>query len=192
MPPSPLVLAFGDSLVAGYGLAKADGFAAQLERRLRPDHPAIAVVNAGVSGDTTADALRRLPRVLSALEARPDLAIVQLGPNDVLRRLSPASTRANLEAILLEFARCGVATILTTVDPPAFLLDRAGGYAGIQQEVAARHGATTVRFFPPGILGRADMVLADRVHPNAAAIAAVVEGMLPAVRRALAGASATG
>lgn len=185
----PLVLAFGDSLVAGYGLPVADGFAAQLERALRIGYAAARVVNAGVSGDTSADALRRLPRVLSGLSGRPDLAIVQIGPNDVLRRLPPGQTRSNLAAILVELGRCGVPVLLTTVAPPAFLQGRADAYIGIHEELAARHGAAVQPFFPAGVLGRADMVIADRVHPNGAAIARVVEALLPAVERVVGGAA---
>jgi len=181
MPPYPLILAIGDSLVAGYGLAAADGFAAQLERRLRTTHPGAAVANAGRSGDTSVDVGRRLSPVLSRLTSRPDLAIVQVGPNDVLRQVPPAATRAAIEAILVELGRCGVPVLLTTVAPPPILHDRARHYLGIHEELAARHGAVCRPFFPAGILGRADMVLADRMHPNAAAIGLVVDAMLPAV-----------
>ena len=181
MAPSPYILAIGDSLVAGYGLPKSDSFPAQLERRLRASNPSAHVVNAGVSGDTTADVLRRLPAVMSRLQARPDLAIVQVGPNDVLRQVPPAATRAAIEAILVELGRCGVPVLLTTVAPPPILHDRARHYLGIHEELAARHAAVCRPFFPAGILGRPDMVLADRMHPNAAAIGLVVDAMLPAV-----------
>jgi acyl-CoA thioesterase I len=186
MPASPLILAIGDSLIAGYGLAQADGFAPQLERRLRPAHPNVRVVNAGVSGNTSADVLRRLPGALSRLDRRPDLAIVQVGPNDVLRMLPPAATRANLDAVLVELGRCGVPVLLTTVDPPPILRGRADAYLGLHAELAERHGATVHSFFPPGVLGAPAMVLADCVHPNAPAIAAVVDAMLPAIERMLA------
>jgi acyl-CoA thioesterase-1 len=177
----PLVLAFGDSLVAGYGLAAADGFAAQLERRLCAAHRGARVINAGIAGDTTGAALRRLPRVLSRLQKRPDLAIVQLGPNDVLRQVPPSSTSANLGAILGEFGRCDIPVLLTTVAPPSLFAQRASPYAGIHETLAKLHGATVCPFFPAGVLGHRDMVLADRVHPNGKAIAAVVEAMLPAI-----------
>jgi acyl-CoA thioesterase-1 len=183
---SPLILAFGDSLVAGYGLAASDSFPAQLQRRLRMRDSAAAVINAGVSGDTTADALRRLPRVLSGLPARPDLAIVQLGANDVLRGLAPERTRANLDAILTELGRCGIRVLLTTVEPPAFLQARTGQYLGIHAEVAAKHSVAIGGFFPAGVLGHPEMVLFDRVHPNARAIAAVVDHLLPKIERELA------
>jgi acyl-CoA thioesterase-1 len=184
---SPLVLAFGDSLVAGYGLPLVDGLAAQLERRLRPTRPDARVVPAGRAGDTSLEALRRLPGVLSRLARRPDLAIVQLGPNDVLRQVPPAATRANLEAILLELGRCGVPVLLTSVTPPPFLLPRAEAYLGLHEALARAHGAGIVPFFPPGVLGHPDMVLRDRVHPNARAIAAVTAAMLPTVERLLEG-----
>ena len=181
----PLILAIGDSLVAGYGLAAADSFPAQLQASLRKTIPAARVVNAGVSGDTTADVLRRLPRLLSGLDQRPVLAIVQVGPNDVLQQVPPARTRAQLEQILLSLSSCDIPVLLTTVDPPMFIRDRAAAYLGIHAALAAEHGATVWPFFPPGVLGHADMVLADRVHPNAKAIAAVVAAMLPIVERML-------
>lgn len=182
----PTILAFGDSLIAGFGLAAADSFPAQLQRALRARRPQATVLNWGVSGDTTDDALRRLPRSLSGLAVRPALAIVQIGPNDLWRGLSPQRTRANLDAILTEFGRCGIPVLLATVTPPAFLLARAAGHVGIHDEVARRHGAATCAFFPAGVLGHPDMVLIDRVHPNARAIAAVVAHMLPVVERLLA------
>lgn len=182
----PLVLALGDSLVAGYGLSATDSFTAQLERCLRPGHPGARVINAGVSGDTSGDVLRRLPRALSRLDRRPDLAIVQVGPNDVLRQVPPARTRSDLDAIVGELVRCAMPVLVTTVEPPAFLRGRAGAYLGIHAEVATRHGAAVWPFFPAGVLGHPAMVIGDRVHPNARAIAAVADALLPEVERLLA------
>ncbi|QNE33049.1 arylesterase [Sphingomonas sp. NBWT7] len=190
MPSFPSILAFGDSLIAGYGLSAADGFSGRLQRALRRRYPDARVDNAGVSGDTSADALRRLPRVLTGLSQRPDLAIVQVGPNDVIRSVPALRMRANLDAILAEFARCGIPVLLATVTPPAFFADRALAYAGIHAAVAAPHNAATAPFFPPGVLGHPAMVLADRVHPNAVAIAAVVDHLLPTVEGLLAQAAA--
>ncbi len=181
----PTILAFGDSLIAGYGLAAADAFPAQLERRLRAAHPRGQVVAAGRSGDTTQDAFRRLPDVLARLTRRPDLAIVQIGANDVLRGLPPERTRAALDAILLELGRCAIPVLLTTIEPPALLAERTRAYAGIHAEVARRHGAATCGFFPAGVLGRPGFTLFDRVHPNAQAIGRVVDHILPAVYAAL-------
>ncbi|MDB5673356.1 MAG: hypothetical protein JWM65_338, partial [Sphingomonas bacterium] len=95
---APYILAFGDSLTSGHGLAAADSFPAQLEALLRATHPGARVDNAGVSGDTTASGLARLPRLLSRLDRRPDLAIVELGANDMLRFADPLHIRRNLDA----------------------------------------------------------------------------------------------
>lgn len=182
---SPLILAIGDSLIAGYGLSATESFPARLAAALRAGHPDARVVNAGVSGDTTADVRRRLPDVLRRLDARPALAIVQAGPNDVLRRLAPAQTRANLSGILTELGHCAVPVLLTTVDPPVFLREQTRAYAGLHRDIAAKHRVATCAFFPPAILGHETMVLWDRVHPNARAIQAVVDAMLPTVVRLL-------
>ena len=185
-PADPLILAVGDSLVAGYGLPPRDSFPAQLGRRLRSELPDAQVVNAGVSGDTAAGVLKRLPGLLARLPGRPALAIVQIGPNDVLRQLPPAAVRASLDAILVELERCGIPVLLTTVEPPVVLRERANAYLGIHEELAERHGAMTAPFFPSGVLGHPAMVLADRMHPNSAAISAVVDAMLPIVEKLLA------
>lgn len=181
----PLILAIGDSLVAGYGLRAGDSFPAQLQTSLQRQFPGAAVINAGVSGNTTGDVLRRLPRLLSSLNRRPVLAIVQVGPNDVLRQTPAARTRVELEQILLCLNNCDIPAVLTTVEPPAFIRDRAAAYLDIHSELAGEHGATVWPFFPPGVLGHADMVLADRVHPNAKAVSAVVAAMRPMVEEML-------
>ena len=181
----PLILAFGDSLVAGYGLAPSDGFAPQLERRLRANYPAARVIDAGLSGDTTAGALRRLPPLLSGLRRRPELAVVQIGPNNVFFGVSLAQTRYQLDAILTEFARCRIPVLLATVTPPVFLRSRTAAYVGIAEEVAARQGVPTCQFFPDGVLGHPAMVLADGLHPNARAIGLVVDGIIASVEQAL-------
>lgn len=179
--PTTSVLALGDSLTAGYGLARHQSFAAQLEARLRLDDPGVRVINAGVSGDTTADGLRRLPRVLAALTQRPVLAIVELGANDLLRGLPPESSRANLDAILVELARCGIPVLLATMQAPAFLGAHADRYNAVYTDLAAAHGVRAVPFFPAGVMGHPAMVLADRMHPNAAGIARVVDHLAPTV-----------
>lgn len=182
---APLVLAFGDSLTAGYGLARDEAFPARLEALLRETTPRIVVQNAGVSGDTSGSALARLPRLLSGLDRRPNLAIVELGANDLIRRIPPAQTRANLDAILTEFGRCGIATLLATFEPPPFLHSLAGDYAGIYEGIAARHDAVAHPFFPPGVLGHHAHVLRDRLHPNALAIDKVARAMAPVAQQAL-------
>lgn len=180
-----LVLALGDSLVSGHGLARGEGLVPQLEQRLRARRGRARVVDAGVSGDTSADIAARLPRVLSSLNTRPDLALVQVGPNDVLRGVSPVAVRANLSATVAMLRDCEVPVLLTRVEPPAILRARAAPYDTIHAKIARAHGASLCRFFPDGVLGHPDMVLPDRVHPNARAVAAVANHLLPLVEQML-------
>lgn len=183
----PFILAFGNSLTAGYGLHHTASFASQLERVLRTSHVSATVDNAGVSGDTTEDGLRRLPRLLGGFARRPDLAIVELGANDFLRGVPPARTRNNLDAILREFSRCGIPTLLATFEAPAFLEPLKQQYDGIYAELAAEHEVARQPFFPAGVFGHPELVLADGLHPNARAIEIVAKAFSPAVLAALNG-----
>ena len=185
-PAPPLILAFGDSLTAGYGLARDEAFPARLQANLQASLPGALVRNAGVSGDTTRSALARLPRVLSALDRKPALAIVELGANDLIRRISPAEARTNLNAILCEFERCAIPTMLASVEPPAFLGEIARAYWGIHAELGRAHGIRVHPFFPPGVLGHHAHVLRDRLHPSALAIEKVAAAMTPVVLAELA------
>jgi acyl-CoA thioesterase-1 len=183
--PSPFVLAFGDSLTAGYGLATSDAFPAQLETALRRQWPEAKVQNAGVSGDTSGDGLARLPRLLSSLLHRPDLAIVEFGGNDLLRGISPDRTRGNLDAILTEFGRCDIPVLLAVLDAPRFLGALAERCDAVYAELAAKHNVAKATFLPAGILGNPALTLHDRIHPNARAIRMVTEAILPAVTTAI-------
>ena len=182
----PVTLAFGDSLTAGYGLASDQAFPAQLERALRRRWPAARVLNAGVSGDTTASALSRLPRVLSGLSARPDLAIVELGANDLLRGIEPARMRANLDAILHQMTQAGIAPLVAGMLAPPFL-PYAGEFAAVFADVAKAYGAPLYPFFLDGVVGDPMLTLMDGMHPNARAIGIVTERILPHVEAALEG-----
>ena len=183
--PAPHVLAFGDSLTQGYGLGPADSFAAQLQTSLRKHRPEAFVQNAGVSGDTSAHGLARLPRLLSGLTRKPDLAIVEFGANDLLRGVHPDRTRANLDAILREFGRCGIPVLLAAMEAPLLLGDVARRFNAIYMELGAAHGVPVRPFFPAGVMAHPELVLRDRIHPNARAIVMVAEAMLPAVLAAL-------
>ena len=188
--PDPLILALGDSLTAGHGLPRDASFAARLEVLLRAHYPDAAVFNAGVSGDTSAAALRRLPAVLSGLHQRPALAIVELGANDLLRGVPPARTRADLGLIVEELQRCHIPVLLATLEPPPMLAALGQPYRDIYEAISARHGVSRHPFFPPGVLGHPDFVLPDRLHPNAKAIDLVARHMLAPVMAALAEARA--
>ncbi len=181
----PFVLALGDSLTAGYGLPATASFSVKLQHSLRESHATALVQNAGVSGDTTEDALRRLPRVLSSLVRKPDLAIVELGANDLLRGLAPVRTRTNLDQILAVLKSCGIATLLATFEVPPFFKTLAAPYEGMFADVAAKHGADHAPFFPPGVLGNPQLTLPDGLHPNGKAIEMVVTHFLTSVLSAI-------
>ena len=183
--PGPYLLAFGDSLTAGYGLSPEMAFPRQLERLLRERRPGAVVDNAGVSGDTTASGRARLPRVLSSLTRRPDLAILELGANDFLRGQDPARTRDNLDWMLREFGRAGIPVLLAGMLAPAFLGGWATRFNAIHPDLAEAHGVPLYPFFLDGVAGDRSLTLADGIHPNARAIGIVAGRILPHVEAAL-------
>lgn len=182
---SPYLLAFGDSLTAGYGLAPEMAFPKQLERLLRERRPGAVVENAGVSGDTTASGRARLLRTLSNLKRHPDLAILELGANDMLRGFDPARTRDNLDWMLGEFERAGIPVLLAGMMAPPFLGGWAARFNAIHPDLARRHGAALYPFFLDGVVGDRGLTLADGIHPNARAIGLVARRILPHVDAAL-------
>jgi acyl-CoA thioesterase-1 len=184
----PYILALGDSLTAGYGLPAHLSFAAQLQALLRDRHPQANVYNAGVSGDTSAGGLARLPRLLSRLPSRPDLAIVELGANDLLRGIAPERMQANLDAILTELGRCGVPVLLAGMLAPPILGGYARRYNAVFPAVAQAHGAALYPFFLDGVVGDPTLTLADGIHPNARAVGIVARRILPHVEAVLASA----
>lgn len=173
------VLALGDSLTAGLGLSEADGFTAQLEAALRAKGYDVRVLNAGVSGDTTAGGLERLDW---ALADQPDLAIVELGSNDMLRAVDPAVVRANLDRILARLGEAKVPTLLAGM-LAAPNLGRAYGDAfnAIYPDLAQRHGVPLYPFFLDGVATQAALNQADGIHPNAAGVKVIVERITLAV-----------
>lgn len=182
----PFVLAFGDSLTAGYGLTRAEAFPARLEALLRRGGADAVVQNAGVSGDTTATGLARLPRLLASLRRKPDLAIVELGANDMLRGIDPSVTVRNLDAILDQFDACGIRVLLAGMMAPPFLGDRAIRFNALYPSLATRRGVALYPFFLAGAIGRPDLTLRDGLHPSARAIEIIARAILPHVEAALA------
>lgn len=179
---SQSILAFGDSLTAGYGLPSQYSFAAQLERALCDQGRRIKVHNAGVSGNTTADGLSRLPRVLSGLDGKPDLTIMELGANDMLRLVSPIRTRSNLEAMLDEFQRLDFPVLLAGMKAPLFFDPTyRKQFDAIFPELAARYDIPLYPFFLEGLLVDRSLRLDDGVHPNARGVATIVRNILPHV-----------
>jgi acyl-CoA thioesterase I len=185
-PERPLVLAFGDSLTAGYGLDPGLGFAPQLQATLRRHGIAAEVVDGGVSGDTSEAGKVRLGWTLDGLPRKPDLVILELGANDMLRGLDPALTRANLEAIMAELKRRDIKVLVAGMRgapnlDPAYV----ARFEAIHAEVARRNGATLYPFFMEGVAGQKGMIQPDGMHPTFAGVKRIVTGMTPAVKRAL-------
>jgi len=184
------ILALGDSLTAGLGLPEGQGFAAQLERALNAGGRAVRVLNAGVSGDTTAGGLQRLDW---ALAGKPHVAIVELGANDMLRGLDPAKAEANLDAILTKLKKRGVTTLLAgMLAAPNLGRDYERAFNAIYPALAQKHGVALYPFFLDGVAGNLALLLPDGLHPNERGVAEIVRRILPAVERALAEAAKAG
>lgn len=181
-----LVLALGDSLTVGYQLKPGESFPAQLEQALKKEGRDVRVHNAGVSGDTTAGAKARLNWVLSSLKQKPDLAIVSLGANDMLRGQPPAQAKANLDAILTELGKRKIPVILGGMLAAP---NMGGAYSkefnALYPALAKKHGAKLYPFFLNGVTGQPKLLLKDGMHPNPAGVAVMVKGTLPLVRQSL-------
>lgn len=181
-----LVVAFGDSLYAGYQLAPNEGLAPQLQAALVADGIEARVHNAGVSGDTTAAGKNRLAFVLDNLGQKPDLVVLGLGGNDMLRGIKPEQTRANLEAMLAELKRRQIPVVLTgMLSAPNLGADYARAFNPLYPEVAAQYGAKLYPFFLEGVVMDKNLMLNDNIHPNAKGVARVVEGLSPLVEAEL-------
>ena len=180
------VLAFGDSLTAGYGLPPGQGFVPQLEDSLRRHGVRAHVTNAGVSGDTVAAARARLGWTLDGLGRKPDLAIVALGGNDMLRGLSPKQTRTDMDAILAELERREIPVLLAgMLAAPNLGAQYGAEYNRIFPELAREYQASFYPFFLAGVAGNPTLNLPDRIHPNFQGIKRMVSGITPAVIEAI-------
>ncbi|HWJ72197.1 MAG TPA: arylesterase [Kaistia sp.] len=175
------ILALGDSLTAGYGLGPEDGFTAQLERALKAKGLDVTIINAGVSGDTAEGGLARLDW---ALGDGADAAIVELGANDMLRGMDPASTRKALDAILARLSEKKIPILLAGMRAaPNLGPDYGARFDAIYPELATQYGAILYPFFLDGAAAQSALLQADGLHPNAKGVALIVERMLPSVER---------
>jgi acyl-CoA thioesterase I len=184
------VVAFGDSLTAGYGLAPGESFPEQLEAALRRGGNDVVVANAGVSGDTASDGLARLEW---SVPADADLVIVELGANDALRGIDPAVTRAALSEILAKLQARGQAVLLAGMLAPRNLGDRyAAAFDAIYPELAAKYAVPLYPFFLEGVAADAALNQGDGIHPTGAGVAKIVEAILPEVEKMVTAAAASG
>jgi acyl-CoA thioesterase-1 len=184
--PPRLVVAYGDSLMAGYRLKPGDGFAPQLERALRAKGIAATVKNAGVSGDTTAAGRARLAWVLGGLKEKPDLVILGLGANDMLRGLDPAEAKANLDAMLSELDSRGIPVLVAGMLAAPNLGKAYGAkFNAMYPALAKAHGDALYPFFLKGVATNKPLLLDDGMHPNPKGVATIVRNILPSVEAAL-------
>ncbi|WP_375242794.1 arylesterase [Sphingomonas parapaucimobilis] len=184
--PKRVVLAFGDSLYAGYGLQRGQSLPDAIQARLRGQGIDATVVNAGVSGDTSADGRRRLAYTLDRMKAKPDLVMLGLGGNDVLRQVDPAETRANMAAMLDELDRRGIPVILTGMMAPPNLGPEFGNrFNTIWPDLARQHKAALDPFILQGVLGQRQLMLGDGVHPNATGVSRIADRVAPLVAKQL-------
>ena len=173
------LLMLGDSLTAGQGLATRDTLPARLEAALRARGLDVRVINAGVSGDTTAAGLARLEW---ALADRPHALIVALGANDALRAIDPALTRENLDRLLGALAERRLPVLLAGMLAPRNLgRDYIARFDALYPELATRHGTLLYPFLLDGVATVAALNQADGIHPNAAGVEVIVERLLPSV-----------
>lgn len=176
----PLTLVvLGDSLSAGYGLPKEDAFPAQLEQALIAKGYQVRVVNAGISGDTSAGGAARLEW---SIADEPDLVIIQLGANDALRGLSPAETRANLVAIITGLQQRQIAVLLAGMLAPRNMgRDYYNSFDKIYPDLEREFAIPLYPFFLEGVAGKPELNLADGIHPNVDGVRQMVAGILPLV-----------
>ena len=168
-----VIVALGDSLTAGLGVAADEAYPALLEQRLRAAGFAYRVVNAGVSGDTSAGGLRRLDWVL---RSRPEIVIVALGANDGLRGLPIAALRDNLTAIVTRLRAGGVRVLLVGMRlPPNYGPVYASEFSAAFGDVARRTSSAYLPFLLEGVAGDPRLNQADGIHPNASGQRAVAE-----------------
>jgi len=177
------IVALGDSLTAGYGLADNDGFVPRLQAALAAKGGvagvAVAIANGGVSGDTASDGLARLDW---SVPQGTDAVIVELGANDMLRGIKPEVTRAALDAIVARLTQRHIAVLLCGMRAaPNLGADYGSEFERIYPDVAAKYGVLFYPFFLDGVAANLSLTQPDGMHPNATGVAVIVARILPKV-----------
>lgn len=173
------IVAFGDSLTAGYMLPADDAFPVVLEKALRRDGFDVAISNAGVSGDTTTGGLERLDW---SVPDGTDAVILELGANDMLRGQDPALTRKNLAAMIEKLQARHIKVFLAgMLASPTLGAEFGKSFNAIYPDLAKTYGVPLYPFFLEGVTGQAKLQLSDGLHPNAGGVGVMVRGILPSV-----------
>lgn len=178
------IVAIGDSLTAGFGVRANESLPAQLQMALQAKGHKVEIINAGVSGDTTAGGLMRLEW---ALQPRPDGVILELGANDALRGVDPAMPRDNLDKMLEILKAKGIEVLLAGMKSPQnWGPDYAKKFDAIYPDLAAKYQVALYPFFLDGVVLDPTLIQADGLHPTAAGVGKIVERMLPDVEALIA------
>ena len=179
------LMVFGDSLVAGYGLPAEQGFTSQLQDRLSANGFTIEILNAGVSGDTSAGGAARLDWALSE---QPDYVMIVLGGNDLLRGLDPGATRQNLDQIMARLAELNIKTFLCGMLAPLNLgPEYSREFNPIYPELAQKYDLAFYPFFLQDVALVPGLNQRDGLHPNADGVAKIIDGMMPVLSQFLSG-----
>lgn len=179
----PRIVAFGDSLTAGLGVQADESYPAQLQRRLDSLGYHYRMINAGVSGDTTAGGLRRVPWILSN---KPELVILELGANDGLRGLPVDQTKSNLRQIIRQLQEAGTTVVLAGMKlPPNYGQDYTENFEAMYQMLAKEHHLALIPFFLEGVGGSSSLNQADGIHPTKEGYEIIVEQLLKVLKPVL-------
>lgn len=183
MKPEITILAFGDSLTAGFGVAEEESYPALLQARLLADGYSVNVINGGISGETSSSGLSRVDWMLNT---QPDIVIVEIGGNDALRGIDLALTSANIDEIVRKFSEIGAVVIVAGMQIIQNLGDAyVGEFAAIYPAVAEKHQAILIPFFLEGIAADPELNQDDFIHPNPAGYRVLVNHIYPFVLQAI-------
>lgn len=175
------ILAFGDSLIAGYGLGPAEGFTVILEHKLNAKGLPSSVINAGVSGDTTSGGFARLEWVLASY-TDIDLVILTLGGNDALRGINPDLTRRNMDKMLAILTNHNIPTLIAGMMAPPNLGPRyVNKFNSIYPDMAKKYNLPLYPFFLDGVAGIIDLNQRDRIHPNQSGVDIITDKISPVI-----------
>ena len=181
----PVILGFGDSLTAGYGVPRGSGYPERLQRRLDASGYKYRVVNMGISGDTTSGGLARLK---PALDLKPSIVILELGANDGLRGLPIDQMRANLDTMIVAFQKTGAKVVLAGMTLPRNYGEAyVKSFEDVFRGLAKKYSLTLIPFFLEGVAANPKYTLDDLIHPNAEGYVLVTDLVLktlePLLRR---------
>ena len=177
------IAAFGDSLFAGYGLNATEAFPVKLQQKLIQDGYNVTIVNHGISGDTTAGGVGRVDYVLAQ---KPDIVILELGANDMMRAVPPATTQTNLDGMMAKIQASGAKLILAgIVAPMNYGAKFANDFNAIYPALASKYNVPLYPSILEGVLGHPDLLQADGIHPIPQGVDIIVAGMSPLVEKLL-------